>query len=125
MYINVPEFINNQKHSSYYRGCNCSPVVNNPSIKGPLYWNSPKFIPDIYKAKAVGNKATPDTDIVTFSTIEHCMKKYTYIWLKDGKVFWSVPISEKNEFINLWMWNMGQWVFTKIPLANLDCFMCY
>ena len=105
--------------------CDCSPKVSEPSIKGPLYWIPPSFIPNIYKAKAVGNTKTPGTNSLEQSTIDHCMKKYMYLWLTSGRSFWSVPISVKNNSIYVWSFNKGKWSYSVIPLDNIYCFMCY
>ena len=110
---------------SYCRGCNCDPKVSLPSIKGNLYWNAPNFIPSISKAKAQGNTKTPGTNILSQSTIDHCMKKYMYLWLNNGTEFWSVPIVVRNNYIYVWIWNNVKWVHYIMPLQNIDCFICY
>ena len=110
---------------SYFRSCNCDPKVSLPSIKGPIYWSSPNFIPSIYKAKAQGNTKTPGTNILSQSTIDHCMKKYMYLWFNNGTEFWSVPISVVNNDIYLWIWNSNKWTYYTMPLNNINCFICY
>lgn len=105
----------------------CSPKVSEPlpSIKGPLYWNIPSFIPTIYKAKALGNTKTPGTNNLDQSTIDHCMKKYMYVWLNNGIEFWSVPILVSNNFIYLWIWDKIEWMYFKMSLQDIDSFICY
>ena len=103
----------------------CSPKVSEPSEKGPLYWNPPSFIPSIYKAKAIGNTKTPGTNILSHSTIDHCLKKYMYVWLNNGAEFWSVPIIVKDNYIHVWIWNKGKWKYYTIALDDIDSFICY
>ena len=103
----------------------CGPKVSEPSEKGHLYWNPPNFIPSIYKAKALGNTKTPGTNTLSRSTIDHCMKKYMYIWLNNGAEFWSVPIIVKNNYIHIWIWNKVKWTYYTIALDDVDCFICY
>jgi len=99
--------------------------VSLPSEKGYLYWNAPNFIPSIYKAKALGNTKTPDTNILEQSTIEHCIKKHTYIWLNSDIEFWSVPIMVKDNYIHVWIWDKVKWTYNTIILDNIDSFICY
>lgn len=75
MYINKSKFSEELRYFSYGYRWGCSPKVSEPSEKGLLYWNPPSFIPTIYKAKALGNTKTPGTNILSQSTIDHCMKK--------------------------------------------------
>jgi hypothetical protein len=124
-------YINKSKHNKFlpefgydYR-CNCTPKVSEPSINGSLYWNTPTFIPSIYKAKALGNTKTPGTNILSQSTIDHCMKKYMYLWLKNGTECWSVPILVRDNYIYIWIWNKVKWTYYMMPLQNIDCFICY
>jgi hypothetical protein len=110
---------------NYGYRCNCGPKVSEPSVKGPSYWNPPTFIPTIYKAKALGNTKTPGTNILSQSTIDHCMKKYMYLWLNNGTEFWSVPILVRNNYIYVWIWNKSKWTHYIMPLQNITCFICY
>ena len=103
----------------------CGPKVSEPSEKGHLYWNAPNFIPSIYKAKALGNTKTPGTNILSCSTIDHCLKKYMYVWLNNGTEFWSVPVVIKDNYIHLWIWNKVKWTYYTIILDNIDSFICY
>ncbi|MCB2292691.1 hypothetical protein LGK95_03955 [Clostridium algoriphilum] len=105
--------------------CDCLPKVSTPSIKGPLYWKAPNFIPSIYKAKAVGNTKIPGTNIFSSSTINNCMNKYTYFWLNNGTEFWSVPILLKNNYAYLWIWNNVSWIYLKLSIDDINCFMWY
>jgi hypothetical protein len=79
----------------------------------------------MYKAKALGNTKTPGTNILSQSTIEHCMKKYMYLWLNDGTEFWSVPTLVRDNYVYLWIWNKDEWKYNKLYLQDIDCFMCY
>lgn len=79
----------------------------------------------MYKAKALGNTKTPGTNILSQSTIEHCMKKYMYVWLNNGSEFWSVPIFVENNYIYLWILNNFKLTYYKMPLEYIDCFICY
>ena len=103
----------------------CGPKVSLPSEKGYLYWNAPSFIPSQYKAKALGNTKTPGINILEQSTIEHCMKKYMYIWLNNGTEFWSVPKIVKDNYIHIWIWNKVKWTYYTMSLDNINSFMCY
>ncbi len=114
----------NNKLKLSYR-CDYGPKVSEPSIKGPLYWEAPAFVPTIYKTKALGNTKTPGTNILSRSTMEHCMKKYMYLWLNNSAEFWSMPIRISNDYIYLWIWNKTNWTYYKTPSQNITCFMCY
>ena len=117
-------YINKSKISES-RGCNCGPTVNDPSLKGPSYWKIPDFVPSINKAKAFGNTKTPGTNILYQGTIKHCVRKYMYLWLKNGSEFWSVPIFSTSDCIYVWIWSKDRWTYYMMPLENIDCFMCY
>ena len=125
MFINIPKIkeVLPPLYNGYRWGC--SPKVSGPSEKGPLYWNPPSFIPSIYKAKALGNTKTPGTNILNKSTISHCMKYYTYIWLNDGTEFWSVPIMLENNNIYVWIWDKVKWTYYVMLIDTIDSFICY
>lgn len=125
MYINNSYISEGLPCPFYGYRCNCDPKVSIPSLNGPLYWTPPAFIPSIYKAKAQGNTKTPGINILSQSTIDHCMKKYMYLWLKNGDKFWSVPTSVVNSSIYLWIWNNARWEHYIMPLQNIDYFLCY
>ncbi len=124
-YINKSKFSEELPYFSYYCRCDCGPKVSDPSIKGPSHWKSPTFIPSIYKAKALGNTKTPGTNILSQATIDHCMKKYMYLWLNNNTEFWSVPTLVSNNYIYLWIWNKFNWKYYILPLQNINYFMCY
>lgn len=99
--------------------------ISKPSIeKGPDYWIPPKYIPDSYEAKAMGNTITPGEKVLRKATIEHCLFAYTYIWLYDNE-FWSVPVYLENNFIYLWVYNDSSWTASIVPLNKIKYFMCY
>ena len=125
MYTDKSKINKDLPPSSHGYRWGCSPKVSGPSEKGHLYWNPPNFIPSIYKAKALGNTKTPGTNILEKSTIEHCMKKYMYIWLNNGTEFWSVPIIVKDNYIHIWIWNKVKWTYYTMVLDNINSFMCY
>ena len=125
MYINKSKISERVSYFSYGYRWNCSQKVSGPSEKGPLYWNVPNFVPTIYKAKAVGNTKTPGTNVLSQSTIDHCMKKYMYLWLNNGGEYWSVPILVSNNYIYVWIWNKVKWMHYVMPLQNINYFMCY
>jgi hypothetical protein len=125
MHINKTKINDSIPYFNYGYRWDCTPKVSEPSVKGPLYWNPPSFIPTIYKAKALGDTKTPGTNILSQSTIEHCMKKYTYLWLSNHTEFWSVPILCRNSYIYVWIWNNVKWTYYIMSLENIDCFICY
>ena len=125
MCVNKSKISRGLSQFSYVYRWGCGPKVSLPSEKGYLYWNAPSFIPSIYKAKALGNTKTPGTNILEKSTIEHCMKKYMYIWLNNGTEFWSVPIIVKDNYIHIWIWNKVKWTYYTMVLDNINSFMCY
>lgn len=73
----------------------------------------------------MGNTKAPGTNVLTQSIIEHCMKKYTYIWLNNKEEFWSVPVLDKNSHIYVWIWDKVKWTYYVMHLNEIDCFICY
>lgn len=67
---------------------------------------------------------TPLINRVLKATFTPCRFKITFIWLTDNTVIWAKPILLLDDFIVCWVWTTTTWILAKIPLANINAFIC-
>lgn len=100
------------------------------SPNSTLSYNSPEIpppnlVPLKDKGKAEGNTKIPGKNIIAPSSLNHCLFKFTYIWLDNGLSFWSKPVAITNESVFAWVWNGVSWNYINIYLYLINTFLCY
>ncbi|WP_406764173.1 hypothetical protein [Candidatus Clostridium radicumherbarum] len=84
----------------------------------------PNYIPDIYRARALGMCRPPKSNNIMPITFTPCFFKITYIWLKDYTGLWVKPINLSEDFWICWVWNLNLWILAKVPIINIEAFIC-
>lgn len=84
----------------------------------------PNFIPDIYKAHALGFEKTPRINLVLPATVMPCLYNLTYVWLNNKSTLWIKPIAINKNEITCWIWSGSKWNLGKMQLSDMDKFIC-
>lgn len=58
-------------------------------------------------------------------SIRRCRRKYTYIWLRDGRSFWFYPVYIGRTSISGYRWTGFWWVYYGTNLRRIESFICY
>ncbi len=86
----------------------------------------PNFIPS--EAQATTLSAGPGGDVSTFAidagAIFPCRFRFTYIWLNNGRSFWSYIVFVGRNSIAGWRYTGRRWVYFGIDLRRIRSFYC-
>lgn len=85
----------------------------------------PNFTPMIEKALAQGTTLVPGTEFILPSSLDHCLFQFTYIWLKNGREFWTKPVLRDENIVRCWIWNNQSWEWKQVSLHEIYSFLCY
>lgn len=59
------------------------------------------------------------------ASIRNCMRRFTYVWLRNGQEFWIFPIQIWGNTIGAFRWDRRfGWSYTGISLNRIDMFTC-
>ena len=92
---------------------NFTPSKNAPGVKN---LNQP---PGPSKGKG------PQTKAVSPGSISFCLFKFTYIWERGGRNYWTFLLNVDRQSISGLRWFRGNWVFFGLDLRRIDSFICY
>ncbi len=94
---------------------------NNPPSGPP-----PNFIPSEAQATKVGGQASGgvSTFAIDGGAIFPCRFRYTYIWLNNGRSFWSYIVFVGRDSIAGWRYTGRRWVYFGIDLRRIRSFYC-
>ncbi|WP_432665832.1 hypothetical protein R9X47_06010 [Wukongibacter baidiensis] len=57
--------------------------------------------------------------------IRRCRYKFTYLWLKNRRQFWSYLTFVGRTSVAGYRWNGHRWVYFGTDLRNIESFVCY
>lgn len=70
--------------------------------------------------------AGPSLKAVDPGSIRFCRYKFTYIWLRNGRSFWSFITFVGRKSISGYRWQRRRgWVYFGMDLRKIDSFICY
>ena len=88
----------------------------------------PNYIPSKNSA-GVQSFSTGDggiqTTAVSSNSIRFCLYKYTYIWQRNGRSYWTFLLNVDRRSVSGFRWTGRQWVYFGIDLRQVDAFVCY
>lgn len=100
-------------------------------IPVPLNLGYPPSKTPTYQSEGVvkfTNYLTQNSQInnnIQYHKIKFCVYRYTYLWLHNGKAFWSYPTYVNNNILSGWEWKNYKWQFFSIPIRRISNFYCY
>jgi len=65
------------------------------------------------------------TTAVSSNSIRFCLYKYTYIWQRNGRSYWTFLLNVDRRSVSGFRWTGRQWVYFGIDLRQVDAFVCY
>lgn len=68
---------------------------------------------------------TPSTFAVSANSIRFCLYKYTYIWERNGRNYWSFLLNVDRRSVSGFRWTGRRWVYFGVDLRRIDSFICY
>ncbi|OPJ55755.1 hypothetical protein [Alkalithermobacter paradoxus] len=88
--------------------------------KGP----PPSFTPKKSSGSKLKLGPGPSPMAVDPGSIRFCLYKFTYIWLRDGRGFWTFLMYVGPRSVSGFRWQRNRWVFFGTDLRNIDSFFC-
>lgn len=68
---------------------------------------------------------TPSTFAVSANSIRFCLYKYTYIWERNGRSYWTFLLNVDRRSVSGFRWTGRRWIYFGIDLRRIDSFVCY
>ena len=65
------------------------------------------------------------TMAVSSNSIRFCLYKYTYIWQRNGRSYWTFLLNVDRRSVSGFRWTGRYWVFFGMNLRRIDAFVCY
>lgn len=90
---------------------NFTPSKNSPGVKS-------------LGVESSGGKGA-QTKAVSPGSISFCLFKFTYIWERGGRNYWSFLLNVDRRSVSGLRWHRGTWVFFGLDLRRIDSFICY
>lgn len=59
------------------------------------------------------------------SSIRPCLYKYTYLWLRNRRPFWTWLNHMDRRSVSGWRWSGRRWVYFGVDLRMIDYFVCF
>lgn len=66
----------------------------------------------------------PGAFAVDPGAIRPCTHRYVYIWLRNGRQFWSYLVFVGRTSVAGWRWNGFRWVYFGVDLRRIESFVC-
>ncbi|MED3550464.1 hypothetical protein [Cytobacillus praedii] len=86
---------------------------------GPPSSPPPSFTPQMQQQASFGTFA------VDPGAIRGCLRRFTFIWLENGRSFWFFPTFVGRTSVAGWRWRGFRWVFYGTDLNRIRSFQCY
>lgn len=67
----------------------------------------------------------PTAKFVSPGSISFCLFKFTYIWERKGRSYWTFILNVDRRSVSGLRWFYGRWGFWGIDLRQIDSFVCY
>lgn len=65
------------------------------------------------------------TYAVSANSIRFCLYKYTYIWERNGRNYWSFLLNVDRSSVSGFRWTGRYWIYFGVDLRRIDSFVCY
>lgn len=82
----------------------------------------PSYTPSKHQALFQGGGIQPK--FVDPGAIRHCLFRFVYIWLRNGRSFWAYLTFVGRRSVAGWRWNGFNWVYFGIDLRRIESFTC-
>ncbi|MGL5577275.1 MAG: hypothetical protein ACRDCW_17185 [Sarcina sp.] len=108
-----------------------NPHYQEGGIPTPLNIGYPPSKTPNYQSEGIvkfTNYTTPNAQFnnnIQYHKIRYCVYRFTYLWLHNGKAFWSYPTYINNNILSGWEWRNYKWQFFSIPIRKISNFYCY
>jgi len=66
-----------------------------------------------------------ETQAVSPRSIRFCLYKYTYIWERSGRSYWTFLLNVDRRTASGFRWTGRRWVYFGVDLRRIDSFICY
>lgn len=99
------------------------PAKNNANVKTVEFNNSPQGKydgPNQQKHGGPNHGYYPPG----FNPINMCLRKYTYIWQRNGRSYWSYLMYADRYQVSGWRWINWRWVYFALDVRNIESFYC-
>lgn len=93
-----------------------------PKAAPPNYTPN-KNAPGVQSFNVAGG--TTSTFAVSANSIRFCLYKYTYIWERNGRSYWTFLLNVDRRSVSGFRWIRRRWVYFGIDLRRIDSFICY
>ncbi|MFB1051891.1 hypothetical protein [Paraliobacillus sp. JSM ZJ581] len=93
------------------------PPPGQGSQSGPPMGPPPEFTPS--------QTQKAQTFAVDPGSIQGCLYRYTYIWLRGFQQFWFYPTYVGRRSVSGYRWNGFRWVYFGIDLRQIQSFTCF
>ncbi|MDS0526434.1 hypothetical protein NNC19_12140 [Clostridium sp. SHJSY1] len=111
-----------------YPGGNFNPPGTDFTPPGMPNSPPPNYIPS-KKDKGVqsfsSEKDSIGTKAVSPNSIRFCLYKFTYIWEKNGRSYWTFLFNVSRVSVSGFRWIGRNWVYFGLSLNRIDSFVCY
>ncbi|SFC15552.1 hypothetical protein [Clostridium uliginosum] len=67
----------------------------------------------------------PGTKAVSQNSIRFCLYKFTYIWERNGRSYWTFLFNVDRVSVSGFRWLGRNWVYFGLDLRRIDSFVCY
>ncbi|WP_160691902.1 hypothetical protein [Clostridium sp. C2-6-12] len=91
----------------------------------PPNYTPKKNGPGVQTFSATGGAGTPSTFAVSSNSIRFCLYKYTYIWERSGRSYWTFLLNVDRRSVSGFRWTGRSWIYFGIDLRRIDSFVCY
>lgn len=98
------------------------PQGGNMNIGEPPNYTPSKNSPGV---KNFNNDNNKNTKAVSPGSISFCLYKFTYIWEKGNRNYWTYLLNVDKKSISGFRWFRGTWVYFGLDLNKIDSFICY
>lgn len=72
-----------------------------------------------------GGEGQIGTKAVSSGSIRFCLYKFTYIWEKNGRSYWTFLFNVDRDSVSGFRWFGRRWVYFGLSLKRIDSFVCY
>jgi hypothetical protein len=101
------------------------PSGNNLNIGPPPNITPKKNDPGVQSFSAGASTSGGATQFVSPGSISFCLFKFTYIWERRGRNYWTYILNVDRRSVSGLRWFYGRWAFWGIELRQIDSFVCF
>lgn len=95
-----------------------------PPPQGPNYGGNPSNMMPTGPPPTFTPKQAPQTFAVDQGSIQGCLFRFTYIWLRRN-AFWFFPVHIGRRSISGFRWSGFRWTYFGIDLRHIQSFQCF